>query len=249
MKTLFNHAKRYELFDRNPIALVRQRGRRRKLPEILTVEDLRQLLAVLEPREFLMVLLAVTTGLRLSELFALQWQDIDIANLRIKVVRSIVKQRVGPCKTETSHKPVPLDQDVAAFVQEWHHLAVYSGPADWVFASLSTNGKRPYWGAPIMRKRIKPIAHSLGITRLQGWHTFRHTYSTLLGDAETNLKIIQELMRHASIRTTLDTYTQAVTPSKREAQSAVVSQLSLRQMLRRPVQAAKPLRRWRLLAK
>ena len=128
---------------RNPIALVRQRGRRRKLPEILTVEDLKHLLAVLEPREFVMVLLAVTTGLRLSELFALQWQDIDIANLRIKVVRSIVKQRVGPCKTETSQKPVPLDQEVAMFVQEWHRVAVYSGTTDWVFASLSTGGKRP----------------------------------------------------------------------------------------------------------
>jgi integrase len=136
MKTLFNHAQRYELFDRNPIALVRQRGRRRKLPEILTVEDLKQLLAALEPREFVMVLLAVTTGLRLSELFALQWQDIDIANLRIKVVRSIVKQRVGPCKTETSQKPVPLDQEVAMFVQEWHRVTVYSGTTYWVFASL-----------------------------------------------------------------------------------------------------------------
>jgi integrase len=100
-----------------------------------------------------------------------------------------------------------------------------------------------------MRKRIKPIAHSLGITRFQGWHTFRHTYSSLLGDAETNLKIVQELMRHASIRTTLDTYTQAVTPSKREAQSAVVSQLLLRQMRRRPVQVAKTLKGWSLLAK
>jgi integrase len=249
MKTLFNHAKRYELFDRNPIALVRQRGRRRKLPEILTVEDLKHLLAVLEPREFVMVLLAVTTGLRLSELFALRWQGIDFANLRIKVVRSIVKQRVGPCKTETSQKPVPLDQEVAMFVQEWHRVAVYSGTTDWVFASLPASGKRPYWGAPIMRKRIKPIAHRLGITRLQGWHTFRHTYSSLLGDAETNLKIVQELMRHASIRTTLDTYTQAVTPSKREAQSAVVSQLLLRQMRRRPVQVAKTLRSWSLLAK
>jgi integrase len=121
---------------------------------------------------------------------------------------------------------VPLDQEVAMFVQEWHRVAVYSGTTDWVFASLSTSGKRPYWGAPIMRKRIKPIAHGLGITRLQGWRTFRHTYSSLLGYAETNLKIVQELMWHASIRTTLDTYTQAVTPSKREAQRVVVAKSS-----------------------
>jgi integrase len=227
MKTLFNHAKRYELFDRNPIALVRQRGRRRRIPEILTVEDVQQLLAVLPAREFVMVLLDLTTGLRLSELFALQWQDIDIPNLRIKVVRSIVKQRVGRCKTEMSKKPVPLDPRVAMFVQEWYHRAVYSGPSDWVFASPDTSGKKPYWGAPIMRKQIKPLAQSLGITRLEGWHTFRHTYSSLLADGETKLTVVQALMRHASIRTTLDGYTQALTPSKRKAQSAVVSRLSL----------------------
>jgi integrase len=233
MKTLFNHAKRYELFHHNPIALVRQRGRRRRIPEILTVQDILQLLTVLPPREFVMVVLDLTTGLRLSELFALQWQDFDFPNLRIKVVRSIVKHRVGRCKTEMSKKPVPLDPTVAMFMQEWHSRAVYSGSSDWVFASPQTSGKKPYWGAPIMRKQIMPLAQRLGITRLEGWHTFRRTYSSLLTDRETHPKIVQELMRHASIRTTLDGYAQALTPSKRDAQSAVVSRLSLEQFFPR----------------
>jgi integrase len=214
MKTLFNHAKRYELFHHNPIALVRQSGRRRRIPEILTVQDILQLLTVLPPREFVMVVLDLTTGLPLSELFALQWQDFDFPNLRIKVVRSIVKHRVGRCKKETSKKPVPLDPTVAMFIQEWHSRAVYSGSSDWVFASPETSGKKPYWGAPIMRKQIMPLAQCLDITRLEGWHTFRRTYSSLLTDRETHPKIVQELMRHASIRAALDDYAQALTPSK-----------------------------------
>jgi len=58
-----------------------------------------------------------------------------------------------------------------------------------------------------------------------GWHTFRHTYSTLLRSTGAELKIMQELLRHSTIRVTLDTYTQAVTTEKRNAQEAVVALL------------------------
>jgi integrase len=64
-----------------------------------------------------------------------------------------------------------------------------------------------------------------GITKRIGWHTFRHTYSTLLRSTGAELKIMQELLRHSTIRVTLDTYTQAVTTEKRNAQEAVVSLL------------------------
>jgi len=47
------------------------------------------------------------------------------------------------------------------------------------------------------------------------WHTFRHTFSTLLKANGEDVKTVQELLRHASTRITLDVYTQAVTPAKR----------------------------------
>jgi integrase len=72
---------------------------------------------------------------------------------------------------------------------------------------------------------ILPVARKLGITKRIGWHTFRHTYSTLLRSTGAELKIMQELLRHSTIRVTLDTYTQAVTTEKRNAQEAVVALL------------------------
>jgi integrase len=56
-----------------------------------------------------------------------------------------------------------------------------------------------------------------------GWHTFRHTYSTLLRSVGTEFKVMQELLRHSSLRSTLDVYTQAITPAKHAAQDAVMS--------------------------
>ena len=58
-------------------------------------------------------------------------------------------------------------------------------------------------------KVIQTAAKRAGIQKIIGWHTFRHTYSTLLAANGENLKVVQELMRHAKSCTTLDLYTQA----------------------------------------
>jgi integrase len=55
-----------------------------------------------------------------------------------------------------------------------------------------------------------------------GWHTFRHTFGTLLKDNGEDVKTVQELLGHANSRITLDVYTQAVNSTKRAAQSKVV---------------------------
>jgi integrase len=69
----------------------------------------------------------------------------------------------------------------------------------------------------IMRMFIKPVAKRLGIGNI-GWHTFRHTYSNLLHANREDPKVVQELLRHSSIKVTMDVYTQAVTSEKRKAQ-------------------------------
>src|SRR4030088_3194404 len=87
LSVLFNHACRYELFDRNPITLVRHSAKRRKIPDVLTVEETQRLLSVLAVKERTMVLMAVGTGLRRSELFALKWKDVDFAAKHLEVTR------------------------------------------------------------------------------------------------------------------------------------------------------------------
>ena len=74
-----------------------------------------------------------------------------------------------------------------------------------------------------MRHYTQPAAQKLDIQRGIGWHTFRHTYSTLLRILGVEFKVMQEVVRHSSLRSTLDVYTQAVGPAKRAAQAAVLS--------------------------
>lgn len=54
------------------------------------------------------------------------------------------------------------------------------------------------------------------------YHTFRHTFGTLLNANGENTKVVQELLRHASMKVTTDVYMQALSPQKREAQSKLV---------------------------
>src|SRR6266436_6572211 len=66
-----------------------------------------------------------------------------------------------------------------------------------------------------------PATAAVGIWRV-GWHTFRHTYSSLLREHEVDIKVQQALLRHADIRTTMNIYTQAVPRAVREANRKVV---------------------------
>ena len=222
MSVLFNHACRYELFDRNPIYLVRQSAKRRIAPTVLMPAEIKALVDNLRIRERTLVLLAVSTGLRQSELFGLKWGDIDFAQGHMHVTRSVVYGVVGPCKTEASQKPVPIHSILGEALLQWRQGVRYANAEDWVFASKRYRGRRPYWEA-ILRKYIRPVAQSVGIQKLFGWHTFRHTYSTLLRSVGTEFKVMQELLRHSTLRSTLDVYTQAITPAKHAAQAAVVS--------------------------
>jgi integrase len=222
MSALFNHAMRHEWMDKNPISLVRQSAKRERIPDVLDVNELKQLLSELKDPYRTMVFLAATTGLRASELLALKWQDIDCETLEITLTRGIVHQVVGDMKTEASRKPIALDAGLAEVLMDWRGRTQYNQSTDWVFASPEMEGVQPYWPDSALRKILRPAAVRAGIKKHIGWHTFRHTYGTILKSNGEDVKTVQESLRHANSRITLDTYTQAVTSTKRAAQGKVV---------------------------
>ncbi len=97
--------------------------------------------------------------------------------------------------------------------------------SDWVFASPYKHGAEPYWPDSALTDFVKPAVKRAGITKTVGWHTFRHSYSTLLRANGTDVKVQSELLRHSNIGTTLNLYTQAVSEQKRAAHGQVVEQL------------------------
>ncbi|NUQ30983.1 MAG: tyrosine-type recombinase/integrase, partial [Acidobacteriaceae bacterium] len=122
------------------------------------------------------------------------------------------------CKTESSRKPVPLDERVAADLWIWREVSSFREADDWIFVSTHSGGKQPFWPDAVLQKVIRPAAIRAGIRKLIGWHTFRRTYSSFLIANGENVKVVQELMRHANSRSTLEIYSQARIEHKRQAQ-------------------------------
>jgi integrase len=225
MSALYSHAIRWEWATRNPITSVRQSAKRQSTPEVLTVDELVNLLSAIPEPFRTAVFLDGSSGLRVGELLGLKWEDVDFEKDVIHIRRSIVKQKIGPPKTEASEKPIPLNAELAKALRLWKMKTAYNRPDDWVYASVAMNGTQPYWPNSIYRVYIKRAAEKIGLKKRIGWHTFRHTFGTILNANGENPKVIQELLRHATLKVTMDTYVQAVSDEKRNAQSKVVKML------------------------
>lgn len=218
---LFEKAILWEAIElqRNPIELVEVKGvsKRRRIPVVLTPDQFRQILRLLPDPPRTMVLVAQCTGLRVSEVLALQWRDFDFSNATLRITRAVVNGRVSTLKTECSADLLPLQSDLAAVLRQWQAKAPPSG-AGWVFPSPVT--LQPYFASSIQKRHFRRVGDQLGIHF--GWHTFRHTYRSWLDAVGASVGVQQKLMRHAQISTTMNTYGNALMASKRDANNKVV---------------------------
>src|SRR5258708_37665411 len=224
MRVLFNAAMRWELipYQHNPMSLVRVKdsSKRQRQPKALSVEEFRKVLDYIPEPFRTMCIVAMCLGLRVSEILGLRWRDIDWDGLRLAVRQAYVYGKQGDVKTQASHRWMPLDRSLAEKLRQHKaRLAPLAKSDDWVFANPETG--RPYWPGRIQENWLVPAAKKAGLGRI-GWHTFRHSHSTLLHALGVDLKVQQELLRHADIRTTMNIYTHAVPAALRKANSKVV---------------------------
>jgi len=123
MHRLFERAMFWELIptERNPMGLVEIPGssRRVKKPVILIVNQYFAILELLVEPYRTMVVVAQCLGLRVSEILALQWPDINFPELTMQVSRAVVDGIVDEVKTEYSEDDLPLDPDLATVLFNW----------------------------------------------------------------------------------------------------------------------------------
>lgn len=226
MSALYSHAIRHEWIHHNPISKVRTSAKRLREPDALTPSEFQALLKELPLRERAAVMLAGSTGLRRSELFALTWGDVNFFTMEVSVTRSCVRNHFGETKTEASHKPVPLHPSVNDALAEWRGKSLYKGDEDFLFPSLRKNGKQPLMPDMVLKKIIRPALAKAEVKgKVIGWHSFRHSLATNLHSLGVDVKVAQELLRHANSRTTMDLYTHTVSADRRDASLRQVEML------------------------
>jgi integrase len=216
---LFEKAMLWRLIElqRNPIELVKVKGssKRQKKPQILTPEKFQELVGVLREPHRMMIIVAMCTGLRVSEVLALRWEHINFEAGSMLVQQGVVNGRIGKVKTEASQDDVPLDPAFADVLLKWKG----DRSEGLVFPSPVTGGC--FYSGMIQRQILKPKGEKIGIPGL-GWHTFRHTYRSLLDETGAPIGVQQKLMRHANVSTTMNVYGNSTLRAKQQANSKVV---------------------------
>ena len=165
-----------------------------------------------------MVVIAMCLGLRVSEILALKWSDFDFEDGTLMITRGTVHARIGRVKTEYSEDEMPLHPAFAEILLAWQArcpasrggLGLSQPEYRRSLACFRSPGRHPGSGGQ----------GTLGIERL-GWHTFRHSYRSMLDVCGAPIGVQQKLMRHAQVSTTMK-YGNAYMTEKRKAHGAVV---------------------------
>jgi integrase len=206
--------------QRNPLSLVEIKGgstRPRRKKVIITAEQFRLICNGLEEPFRTMVVIAMCLGLRVSEILALKWADFDFEDGTLMITRGTVHGRIGRVKTEYSEDEMPLDPAFAEILLAWQTQCPIS-EGGWVFPNPNTGG---VWHSSVLHGDVLvPMGKKIGLERL-GWHTFRHSYRSMLDVCGAPIGVQQKLMRHAQVSTTMR-YGNAYMTEKRKAHGAVV---------------------------
>gem|GEM_PF-2216800 len=208
-------------FEHNPMQLIEVKGVTKRQKEIqqITVEQFKVIRADLSEVLNMLVLVGAAFGLRISELLALQWGDLDIANKTIFIRRKFTRGRIGKTKTPASCAMLPVAHGLLEILLEWKKK---TDDSEWVFPSPRTGGPRS--GSMLLQKGLKPIAAKHGVPGLT-WHALRHACRAWLSSGGATLTTQKGLLRHADESTTSDVYGYPMTDDMRKAHDQLVSQL------------------------
>ncbi|MDY5219246.1 MAG: site-specific integrase [Eubacteriales bacterium] len=166
--------------------------------------------------EDLSTLLGLYTGMRLGEVCALKWSDIDWEHETIAVRRTAQRiarfnggtmLAVGTPKTRHSQRVLP----VPAFLMKLLRERYGSAASEYVF------GRRGHVAEPrTLQRRFQRLAKRLGIQGVH-FHTLRHSFATRLLELGVDVKTVSVLLGHGSAKTTLDVYAHSLMDQQRSA--------------------------------
>ncbi len=173
--------------------------------DFLTDEECSKLLSDMdEPQWNLMAKMALLTGMRVGELLALDWGDIDLTAWTITVRRSAFRGVVSSPKSNRTRR-IPIAQDLA--------LALWPYRKDGgLLFGYDDVRMRSYDAAD---RALTRLCKRVGVRDI-GWHMLRHTFATQLVDRGASMREIQELLGHSTITMT-EKYAHVASSSLRRA--------------------------------
>ena len=199
----------------------------KKQVEAYNKDQVRKLVTSLEETpsfKNLGLLITIYSGMRIGEVCALQWKDIDLEEKVIRVNKSIQRiyteeDTTGKMKTEllistpktkSSQRDIPIVQPLFKMMKDFAKIC---GP-DYFVCSGTTTPIEPRTYRSYYKKKIEEI----GLPHLK-FHGLRHTFATQLIASKADVKTVSAILGHSDITTTLNTYVHPSRDDKRNALS------------------------------
>jgi len=201
----------WELLHTNPAKKIKKPTLLVKEHPVLTKEKLLEIIDKIPGRNKCIIALGGMVGLRRGEVFGLQWSDFDLKKGLLTLKRQVTRGKVKRLKAKASQATLPLAKDVLPKIKEWK---LQSGSPQWVFKGRGDGPLIPDGWASRNWSKIK---NRLDLPKEFRFHDLRHTFATVLLKDGVSIAKVQKLMRHASIKTTIDTYGHLVSDDLRDA--------------------------------
>jgi integrase len=218
-------AVKWSMLTVNPCSAVTPPRKAYVEKDILDIEEINNIRIYLQETHktyYIIFMIAITTGMRRSEIAALEWSDINFETNRISVSKAMKYSDnheiiISTTKNRSSTRTVDMTDSLTQALREWHQEQklnkVMYGPyyienhhSGKKRALVCTKENGEYVKLDYYLRKLKKTLIELGIDKHVRFHDLRHTHATLLLEQNVEAKVIQERLGHSNISTTMDLY-------------------------------------------
>lgn len=198
LRSYYKFLEEEELIEEDPMLFIQLPKQEKKVPEILSYEEIENLINSIDlsekmgHRDRALLELMYSSGLRVSEVLNLKMQDLFLDLEYLQVIGKGNKQRLVPVNIDA----IQQLKNYIKFVRS--KLTIQKGKEDFVFLNQRGNQLSRIWVFKIVKKAVEDA----NIKKCVSPHTFRHSFASHLLEGGADLRIIQELLGHVSIKTT-----------------------------------------------